>query len=60
MNAKIKQFANETNRVFNKAVKKAQQQNRDKGIHNVYCRDGKIYYETTSGTNSKQARRKIS
>ena len=59
MNAKIKQFASDTNKVFKKAVKKAQQQNRDKGIQNVYCRDGKIYYETTS-TDSKQARRKIS
>ncbi|MBP3491247.1 hypothetical protein J6K35_05215 [bacterium] len=33
----------------NKAIKKAQEENRRKGIPNVYCINGKIIYELPNG-----------
>lgn len=36
--------------IGNKAIKKAQNESRQKGIPNVYSNDGKIFYELPSGT----------
>ena len=41
-------------RLGNKAVKKAQENNRKKGIPNVYCINGKIVYELPNGEISTQ------
>ena len=38
----------------NKAVKKAQENNRKKGIPNVYCINGKIVFELPNGELSTQ------
>jgi len=35
--------------IFTKAVKKAQAENRKLGLPNVYCENGKIYYELSNG-----------
>lgn len=35
--------------IGNKAVKKAQNESRQKGIPNVYSNDGKIFYELPTG-----------
>jgi len=53
MNAKIKEFAKEASSVFNRAVENAQQQNRDKGLRNVYSRRGKLYFEPVTTDKSK-------
>ena len=37
-------------RIGNRAVRKAQEENRKKGIPNVYARNGKPYYEMPDGT----------
>ncbi|MBC8527339.1 MAG: hypothetical protein H8D22_10910 [Candidatus Cloacimonetes bacterium] len=37
-------------KIGNRAVKKAQEENRKNGIPNVYSRDGKIYFELPDGT----------
>jgi hypothetical protein len=37
-------------RIGNRAVRKAQAENRKKGIPNVYARNGKPYYELPDGT----------
>jgi hypothetical protein len=37
-------------RIGNRAVRKAQEENRRKGIPNVYARNGKPYYELPDGT----------
>lgn len=37
-------------RIGNRAVRKAQEENRKKGIPNVYARNGKPYYELPDGT----------
>ena len=39
----------EITRLFNKAVKKAQEENRAKGIPNVYSINGKIVFELPDG-----------
>ena len=36
-------------KIGNKAVKKAQEKNRQKGIPNVYCINGKIVFELPNG-----------
>lgn len=50
MNKEMYDFFIKLNRIANRAVSKAQQENRQKGIPNVYCRNGKIYYELADGT----------
>jgi hypothetical protein len=37
-------------RIGNRAVRKAQEENRKKGIPNVYARNGKPYWELPDGT----------
>ncbi len=39
----------EIKRIGNRAVRKAQEENRRKGIPNVYSRNGKLYYELPDG-----------
>lgn len=36
-------------KLFNEAVKETQEENRQKGIPNVYSRDGKFFYELPNG-----------
>lgn len=40
----------EFQRIGNRAVKKAQEENRRLGIPNAYSRNGQIYYELPDGT----------
>lgn len=37
-------------RIGNRAVKKAQEENRRKGLPNVYSRNGKVIFELPDGT----------
>ncbi len=39
----------EISKIFNRAVKKAQEENRRKGIPNVYSINGKIVFELPNG-----------
>lgn len=48
LNLYLKGFEIES--IGNQAVKKAQEENRKKGIPLVYSVDGKIYYELADGT----------
>ena len=41
-------------RIANRAVKKAQEENRKKGIPNVYSYNGHIYYELPNGELTKE------
>ena len=41
-------------RIGNRAVKKAQEENRKKGISNVYSYNGHIYYELPNGELTKE------
>ena len=41
-------------RIGNRAVKKAQEENRKKGIPNVYSYNGHIYYEMPNGELTKE------
>ena len=41
--------AHELQRIGNRAVKRAQEENRKKGIPNVYSFNGHIYYELPNG-----------
>ena len=41
-------------RIGNRAVKKAQEENRKKGIPNVYSYNGHIYYELPNGELTKE------
>ena len=50
MNKKFYEWCFEVLRLGNRAVKKAQGENRSKGLPNVYCKNGKNYYELPDGT----------
>ncbi len=41
-------------RIGNRAVKKAQEENRKKGIPNVYSYNGHLYYELPNGELTKE------
>ena len=43
------QTAIEYQRIGNSAVKRVQEENKKRGIPNVYSRNGKIYYELPNG-----------
>ena len=45
---------NEFLRIGNRAVRKAQEENRKKGIPNVYSYNGHIYYELPNGELTKE------
>lgn len=40
----------ELHRIGNRAVRRAQRENRSHGIPNSYSRDGKLYFELPDGT----------
>jgi hypothetical protein len=46
---KLYQKAALYSKLFNEAVKEAQEDNRQKGIPNVYALNGKIFYELPNG-----------
>lgn len=48
------ELAAEFNRIGNEAVKKAQEENRQKGIPNAYFFNGSIIYELPDGTITKE------
>jgi len=48
-NIEIYQRGAEFIKIGNKAVLEAQEENRKRGIPNVYSRNGKIYYELPNG-----------
>lgn len=50
MNEKTNKLFDKITRIGNRAVKKAQKENRRKGIPNVYSINGKIIYEMPDGT----------
>jgi hypothetical protein len=58
MNDKLKleiyEFVAECKRIGNEAVKKAQEENRKKGIPNAYFFNGSIIYELPDGTITKE------
>jgi len=41
-------------RIGNRAVKRAQEENRKRGIPNVYSYNGKLYYELPNGELTKE------
>ena len=43
------QFASEVMRIGNRAVKKAQQENKELGLPNVFTKNGRVYYELPTG-----------
>ena len=49
MTTKALEFFLEMLRIGNRAVKKAQEKNRKKGIANVYIKNEKIYFELPNG-----------
>ncbi|MBN2058498.1 MAG: hypothetical protein JW782_06865 [Candidatus Saganbacteria bacterium] len=49
MTNKTFEFFLEMLRIGNRAVKKAQEKNRKKGIANVYVKNKKIYFELPNG-----------
>ena len=48
------EWANEMLRIGNRAVKRAQEENRKKGIPNVYDFNGHLYYELPNGELTKE------
>ncbi|MDE0483972.1 MAG: hypothetical protein OXI67_15440 [Candidatus Poribacteria bacterium] len=53
-NLKTYKQARELLRIGNRAVKKAQEENRKKGIPNVYDINGHLYYELPNGELRKE------
>ena len=53
LSPEIYKWAHEMLQVANRAVKKAQEENRKKGIPNVYSFNGHIYYELPNGELTK-------
>ena len=49
LSLKTHKWAREMLRIGNRAVKKAQEENRKKGIPNVYDFNGHLYYELPNG-----------
>jgi hypothetical protein len=45
----IYQMASRFTNLFNKAIQEAREINRQKGLPNVFSRNGKIYYELPNG-----------
>ena len=53
LSPEIYKWALEMQQIGNRAVKKAQEENRKKGIPNVYSFNGHIYYELPNGELTK-------
>jgi hypothetical protein len=49
-NRNIFEFTARLTKVGNRAVRKAQEENRRLGIPNVYAKQGRIYYQLPDGT----------
>jgi hypothetical protein len=49
------QFASEVMQIGNRAVKKAQEENKKLGLPNVFTKNGKIYYELPNGEITAQS-----
>ena len=54
------EWAREMLRIGNRAVKRAQEENRKKGIPNVYDFNGHLYYELPNGELTKEDPYRIS
>ena len=54
LNLETYKWAREILRIGNRAVKKAQEENRKKGIPNVYDINGHLYYELPNGELTKE------
>ena len=54
LNLETYKWAREILRIGNRAVKKAQEANRKKGIPNVYDINGHLYYELPNGELTKE------
>ena len=54
LSLEIYKQARELLKIGNRAVKKAQEQNREKGIPNVYDIHGHLYYELPNGELTKE------
>lgn len=54
LSLEIYKWARENLRIGNRAVKKAQEENRKKGIPNVYDINGYLYYELPNGELTKE------
>ncbi len=53
LSPEIYKWAHEMQKIANRAVRKAQEENRKKGIPNVYSFNGHIYYELPNGELTK-------
>ena len=49
----------ETLAVFIKAVRKAQKENRKLGLPNVYCEEGRIFYQLPDGSITNRISKKL-
>lgn len=58
LNPKIYKWANEIMQIANRAAKRAQERNRQKGIPNVYDINGHLYYELPNGELTKEVSKK--
>ena len=54
LNLETYKWAHETLQIANRAAKKAQEENREKGIPNVYDINGHLYYELPNGELTKE------
>ncbi len=54
LNLKTYKWAHEMLQIANRAAKKAQEENRKKGIPNVYDINGHLYYELPNGELTKE------
>ncbi len=54
LNLKTYKWAHDMVQIGNRAVKQAQEENRKKGIPNVYDFDGHLYYELPNGELTKE------
>ncbi|MCL2335723.1 MAG: hypothetical protein FWC57_06635 [Endomicrobia bacterium] len=49
MNVKAYKMIDEITKLYNRAAQKAQQENREHGLPNVFYRNGRIVYELPNG-----------
>ena len=54
LNPETYEWAHEMLRIANRAAKRAQEENRKKGIPNVYDFNGHLYYELPNGELTKE------
>jgi len=49
----------ETLTIFIEAVRKAQRENRESGLPNVYCEEGRVFYQLPDGEITEKIPRKL-